>query len=80
MQLILLVQMVKYIKNKSDQLRIAKSCHVDPTSGHLGLKKTVYRVRERYMWKGVWNDVKNIVSTLLFTVYCYSAKCALHFS
>ena len=55
--------MVKYIKNRSDQLRIAKSCHVDPTSGHLGVKKTVGRVKERFMWKGVWDDVRLIVST-----------------
>jgi hypothetical protein len=54
--------MVKYIKNKSDQLRILKSCHLDPTSGHLGVKKTVLRIKERFTWKGVWNDVKNLVS------------------
>ena len=52
--------MVKYIKDRADQLRIVKSCHVDPTSGHLGVKK-VGRIRERFMWKGVWNDVKKLV-------------------
>ena len=31
--------MVKYIKDRADQLRIVKSCHVDPTSGHLGVYK-----------------------------------------
>ena len=52
--------MVKYIKDRADQLRIVKSCHVDPTSGHLGVRKTVGRIRERFMWKGVWNDVKKM--------------------
>ena len=36
--------------------------HVHPTSGHLGVKKTIARVKERFTWKGVVEDVKNIVS------------------
>ena len=58
----LFLQLVKYVQNRCDQLRITKACHVDPTSGHLGVKKTVGRVKERFMWKGVWSDVRNIVS------------------
>ena len=38
-----------------------KSCHVDTTSGHLGIKKTVARIKERFMWKGIWSDVKEMV-------------------
>ena len=53
--------MVKYIKDRANQLGTVKSCHVDPTSGHLGVRKTVGRIRERFMWKGVWNDVKKMV-------------------
>ena len=53
--------MVMYIKSRSDQLRIVKSCHVDATSGHFGVKKTVTRIKERFMWKGVWKDAKDIV-------------------
>ena len=58
---------MKYIKDRHDQLRIAKSCHVDPTSGHLGVRKTIGRVKERFMWKGVWEDVKTVVSAS----FCY---------
>ena len=54
-------QIVKYIQRRSDQLRIVKMCHIDPTSGHLGVKKSVGRIKERFMWKGIWKDVKNMV-------------------
>ncbi len=53
--------MVKYIKDRSDQLRILKSCHVYVTSGHMGVKKSALRIKERFMWKGIWNDVKDIL-------------------
>ena len=52
---------MKYILSRSDQLRIVKMCHVDPTSGHLGITKSVSRIKERFMWKGVWKDVKDMV-------------------
>ena len=53
--------MVKFIRSKADKRRIMKSCHVDTTSGHLGIKKTVARIKERFMWKGIWSDVKEMV-------------------
>ena len=33
-----------------------------PTSGHMGSKKTLARITERYMWKGVGKDVNKFVS------------------
>lgn len=54
-------QMVRYVQERNEQLRIAKSCHVDPTSGHMGVKKTVARVQERFAWKGIISDVQQIV-------------------
>lgn len=60
------MQPLKYIKDKSDQLRILKSCHIDVTSGHLGVKKTAFRIKERFMWKGIWNDVNTLVSFLTY--------------
>ena len=38
---------------------------MDPTSGHLGVMKTGNRIKERFMWKGIWNDVRKIVSILI---------------
>ena len=65
--------MLRYIKDRTDQLRITKSCHVDPTSGHLGIMKTGNRIKERFMWKGIWADVKEMVIKLnLYYYYYYS--------
>ena len=60
--MITIAQMVKYIKSRSVQLSIVKLCHIDPTSGHLVVKKTVSRVKEKFIRKGLWNRVKDIVT------------------
>ena len=65
--------MLRYIKDRTDQLRITKSCHVDPTSGHLGIMKTGNRIKERFMWKGIWADVKEMVIKLNLYYYYYSS-------
>ena len=53
-----------------------RGCHVHPTSGHMGTKKTQARIIERYMWQGVGKDVKAFVSTYLYSytlgVYIYA--------
>eukprot|EP00731_Ephydatia_muelleri_P023038 Em0015g621a len=54
---------VKYIQNPKEWHKNALACHVHPTSGHLDVKKTIARVKERFTWKGVVEDVKNIVYT-----------------
>ena len=54
------VQLVKYIMTKKEHL----SCHMDPTSGHLGIKKTYYRITERFTWNGVKKDVQEVVSII----------------
>ena len=55
-------QMVRYVQESKERLRIATACHVDPTSGHMGVKKTVARIQERFAWKGIVHDVQQIVS------------------
>lgn len=37
--------------------RILKSLHDSPTGGHLGITKTVNRVRQRFYWVGYKNDI-----------------------
>lgn len=39
-----------------------KSCHVDKTSGHMGITRTQHRIKERFMWPGVTEDVKKMVT------------------
>ena len=53
---------MRYIQNPKERHNIALACNVHPTSGQLGVKKTIARVKERFTWKGVVEDVKNIVS------------------
>ena len=37
------------------------SCHIDPTAGHLGEKKTISRISERFFWTGIVKDAKQMV-------------------
>ena len=53
---------VRYNRNHDEQQKISRSCHVDPTSGHLGIKKTLSTITERFMWPGVSKDVELLVS------------------
>ena len=59
------VQFVRYLTSAKEQQRIARACHVDPTSGHMGVKRTIARIKERFAWKGMYQDVQQIVSCLL---------------
>ena len=52
---------IRYIRDRDGQMRIAKACHADPTSGHLGFRKTLASIIERFTWKGVSKDAKKIV-------------------
>ena len=49
---------VHYISEREERLRILESCHSEPTSGHLGLKKTVAHIN----WPGIIKDVNEFVS------------------
>ena len=48
---------MKYIQNPTERRKITLACHVHPTSGYLGVKKTIARVKEIFTWKGVIDDV-----------------------
>ena len=37
---------------------------MDPTSGHLGIEKTLSRITERFMWPGVSKDVELLVISI----------------
>lgn len=41
--------------------QILNECHDDPTSGHLGIKKSVNRARQLYFWPTLIKDVKSYV-------------------
>lgn len=41
--------------------QVLKECHDDPTSGHLGMKKSINRTRQHYYWPSLIQDVKDYV-------------------
>lgn len=53
---------LRYVRTRSEQLRILKACHMDLTAGHMGIKKTINRITERFLWTGIVADVKKMVS------------------
>ena len=58
---------MRYIQNRTEQMRVAQACHVDVTSGHFGVTKTVARIKERF---GILRDVKSMVSFFLLLIFC----------
>ena len=50
------------VTSVDDRKRILRSCHSDPTSGHFGITKTWRRLAERFYWRGMYQDAKNLVS------------------
>ena len=59
---------VRYITNHKEKEQILEDCHCDATSGHMGIKKTLARITERFIWAGVAEDVCSLVSKLYIFV------------
>ena len=55
--------LLRYVVNKEEQKKILQACHIDPTSGHMSRTRTLYRIKEQFMWHGLVNDVQNMVRT-----------------
>ena len=55
------------ITDAVEKKRILHARHLDPTSGHLGIKKTK-RIRERYSWKGINKEVASLVGFNMHSV------------
>ena len=53
--------LLRYLQSKEEQVKVLHACHVDPTSGHLGKTRTIYWIKERFMWHGMVKDVVNMV-------------------
>ena len=52
---------IRCVSSREEQLRIVQACHADPTSGHLGFRRTMARITERFFWKGIARDSKDVV-------------------
>ena len=66
--------MVSYVQERKEQLRRAKACQVHPTSGHMGVKKTVARIKGRFAWKGIIKDVQRLISVRQHFTCIYHSK------
>jgi hypothetical protein len=44
-----------------DKNAILKGCHTDTVSGHQGINRTTLKVKERYYWPCIENDVKDYI-------------------
>ena len=76
---------VQLVRNRREQLKILEACHFEPTAGHMGEKRTIARITERFIWSGVVNDVKEMASKLLkfhlntsFYYYSYRYAPVIH--
>eukprot|EP00731_Ephydatia_muelleri_P033277 Em0027g25a len=49
-------------KSLEERQKILLACHVDSTSGHMGKTRTLYRIKERFMWHGMVKDVVSLLS------------------
>ena len=60
--------------------RILQACHADPTSGDLGIKRTIMRIHERFTWKGINKEVAELVCTILWHDVYSCIRICLHIS
>ncbi|KAL5471569.1 hypothetical protein EMCRGX_G029696 [Ephydatia muelleri] len=63
----------RLICDASEKEKILHACHSDPISGHLGIKKTIKRIRERFTWKGLNKQVIELVSSCEFLTWYHVA-------
>eukprot|EP00731_Ephydatia_muelleri_P007571 Em0003g1819a len=54
--------LLRYIQSSKEQQKIALSSHINPTSGHMGKSRTLFRIKERFMWHGMVKDVNILIS------------------
>ena len=52
----------QYIVPYSERRNILQQYHDEKTSGHLGIKKTLSKVRSRYYWPGLQRDVRQYIA------------------
>ncbi|KAJ8912689.1 hypothetical protein NQ315_012243 [Exocentrus adspersus] len=51
----------KLVIPKEQRMDVFKACHDDPQAAHLGIYKTLHRIRELYYWPRLLQDVRKYV-------------------
>ena len=54
--------MLRYVVNEKERRKFLLACHVDATAGHMAKSRTLFRLKERFMWHGMVKDVLDLVS------------------
>ena len=60
--IIVLYKPLHRIKNKSIQLSLIKQYHDSPIGGHLGIRKTILKLKQKYVWKNMRKMIKNHIN------------------
>ena len=71
-EILMCIFQVRYIIDRQEQKRIVIACHEDRTSGHMGTKRNLARITERFIWPGVTKDVQELVSLFIFHIIVHS--------
>ena len=54
---------LQFVVPRAARKEILEQIHGGDTGGHLGVDKTVHKLKERYYWPGHWNDVQLFCKT-----------------
>ena len=60
--------LLRYVMSAEERKKILSSCHVDPTAGYMGKTRTICRIKERFMWKGIVKDVQDMVCSMIIII------------
>ena len=52
----------QYVVPYSKRRSVLQQCHDEKTAGHLGIKKTLHKIRLRYYWPGLQRDVRQYIA------------------
>ncbi len=66
--LVLKNQLTRQIVSRSQYYPLMYTFHNDPTAGHLGYKKVLQKLSERYYWPGMAKDVNQYIAA------CYQCQ------
>ena len=52
----------QYVVPYSERRNVLEQYHDEKTSGHLGIKKTLSKIRAKYYWPGLQRDVRMYIA------------------
>ncbi|KAL3676471.1 hypothetical protein R1sor_026419 [Riccia sorocarpa] len=61
--------LLRVVDDRETKLQLLKECHESLWAGHRGVWATYMKLKERYWWRGLYQDVVNFVSSCLHCQY-----------